>query len=385
VPHLPQVAQDQLKAFVDAMSNCTVVYTRSQSGRIPKSYDGPETYSAQFSANKFVQRADVPQLSQSGKRAVSHQEIAFDGATFYFGVPEIAEGDVPAVLFRFQPGDDTEPDRFAQRIQIPYFDAICLAYPKSVEALRQSKLRSLVLDAAATNGVSDIKAGTNDHILRVTVEIPDDVAIAMQNVDIEENRKRLNTGRNSQEFIDREMAMIGGSQKKDPKRIVTFVLDAQMGYAVIERTDLTEEGKTILHCENTDWKYYNDSGIWLPGVTVTSYFTFPSGLTEFFDKPLITYKCELRKIAFGVAESQVFSLDYSEPGTIVNDRSTAAAKSKPDHQVRTIVSATEDDLRAAAENARPKGGLIIVNMVVLLVVCVVCWLVRRRNRLVSKS
>jgi hypothetical protein len=266
----------------------------------------------------------------------------------------------------------------------PYLDAAGFYTPCSIADLEGfGAIQPLVLHYLRESEATIVQP-TNEMLL-VTFRVPDRVLASARDVDLEQRRKVLQSGRNSPEAVDREIENLRKMQGATPKRIITFILDPKYGYAPVGREERTPAGQRIVRIRSGLWKQYAPAGIWLPGQCVASYYTNPFALTDFADEPRLTVTLDLNRIEFRPKKAGSFVLDYRTPGTLIVDRSSPEARQAPSHQVLYTAPADGLSLRRMGEgvvqelNRTRFFAWMVANGVIMGIVVAVLW-IRRKNR-----
>ena len=383
--HLPSGVRERLQKNAAALSAVHLEYTKAQAGRLaPPQYDGPLQYSAYFDSGRFYQHRRAPERHHD-KSDVRLHEDAFDGKTFYFGEPDLGPsgGDIAAVVTKYAANDATDPECTSMHLlDFPYLNAagFCLAQTVAELATR-SRIESLVLQGRPETRRAGLEPVAGK--IRVSIRIPEPLSSGVEQIDLAQERKKLEGGRNSRAFIEKELAALEKMKNMARERVIDFLLDPELGYGVVERDDWTPAGNHIVHIVADQWKHYEAADVWLPGRCVESYFTSPFNLLEFSDQPVLTDTLQLERAEFG-PQNVAFALDYKKPGSQIVDRASLEARNSPDHQVSYMVAADEKVFRDAAGRALNASGgrphlWLWVNLGVL-VALVVALVVRQARR-----
>ena len=387
---LPPDVGEQLEKQAATMAAAHLEFSEEQAGAgVESFYGGPTIYSAYFDANRFYLRTEMHYPGESKRRV---HEDAFDGNIFYYGDPDRSDRTTPAILKKYMPGDATDSEQ-STPIYFRYFEAAGFYPPQCIGDLAAlHSIESLVLQYINLSESTKVeKEGGN---LTVTVHIPDPLLVRAQAVNLEMRRKSLllatRNGRdsgNEPEWVVKELSALKKMQSMVPKRTVRFVLDPKRGYGVVEREDLSAEGRRIVLVQAYKWRYYEDAGIWLPNRCVESYYTGRLALTEFYDRPHLTVTFQLNRVKFGHRENIPFALDYKKSGSLIVDRSTPEAQKEPGHEVVYTVAANGHLLRGSAidvlneMNRRRLAPIWIgLNVVIFGVVITVVYVRFKRKR-----
>jgi hypothetical protein len=389
---LPPAALAALEKQAAALAVVHLEYSEAKAGAVSQVYGRPTSYTADFDQNRFYQRREDANRNRGGlvdrlihgrfERAV--HEDAFSDGVCYSGEPRRGGGEFPAALAKYALDDRTDPDRSARFFDFPYLDAAGFYTPCSIADLEGFiALRPLVLHYLRESEATTIQS-TNEMLL-VTVQVPDRVLMSARDVDLENRRKMLQSGKNSPDAVNQEIENLRRMQGATPKRIITFILDPAHGYAPVEREERTPAGQRIVRIRSGSWKQYASSGIWLPGQCVAWYYTNPFALTDFSDEPRLTVSLDLNRIEFRPKKPCLSVLDYKTPGTLIVDRSSPEARQAPNHQVLYTAPADGQSLRRMGEgvvqelNRTRFFTWMAANSVIMGIVVMALW-IRRKNR-----
>jgi len=343
---LPKDVRIELEKQAAAMATIHIEYTVARSGDVGEIYGGPETDVVYFNFGRFYQRIDFPRRNLEGKVQHWIHENAFDGTVFYFGDPTYPVSGVAPRYTKYSSTDATDPNRRMRLFEFLYLDYAGFYVPGNVADLEEPDIEALVLHAVERGNLTRIdKVG---DLISVTVEIDDPILMAAKQTSLQRERKQLEGGRNSSEFVAGEIEILKKKQAMIPKRTVAFTLDSKLGYSVVERDEWTAAGQKIVEIRSEKWKYYERIGVWLPGRCVAAYRTNPLNLTQFSDQPSLILTADLKLVEFGSQHKVQFKLDYKEPGTIIADRTTPEARQRPNHQLEYTVAADGSVLRGIA-------------------------------------
>jgi hypothetical protein len=384
---LPPKLSDQFQKNATAMSAVHLEFTMSLSGTdVPPQYGGPSKYSASFDGGHYYLHREFLIRYQRIEREL--YEESFDGKIFYYGTPPRKNGagtDIAPVLDKYLLEDRTDPDRDSPRIDIPYLMAAGYYFASSVADLEKPSIKSLVLHDLSIGDKARVEQETD--LTRVTVVIPDPILEAVRRINLTEYRKAWEQGRNTREQVSNAVETMARMQRMEPKRTVTLLLDPKYGYGVVERVDSTLAGQRIVRVVADRWKYYEDARIWLPGRCTEDCYSIPPSLSKIYDHPIIIQTLQLDRVEFGPQRNVKFALDYSTPGSIIRDRTSAEARKMPRHVATYVVSADKKELRRAGDAALEEikhdwlSRFVIVNVGVVGVIALVVMIYLNRSRI----
>jgi Peptidase C39 family len=382
---LPAGVRAQLEKAALAMATSHLVYLESRES-VQETMNGETRYRSDINGDRFYYRYEQP--ATGSKPGTTYMEAAFDGRIVFTAW----RSPTFSVVTKFDLSDTTDPDQKLRLIEFPYPELIGFHIPDSPAGLRKAPgVQSLVLHYLAQS--ANTKIGETGEHLKVVVMVPDKVLIDAEKVNLKKERDRIAANARaldtnvSDSYIQQQLDLWRLKQKLRPERTVAFELDPKKGYALVGREEWTADGRRIVRVEPSEWKFYGAGGLWLPRRCVATYFTFPLGLTRFFDKPVLTVTYLLKQATFGPRTGVHFELDkrreYRRPGGWIVERGTPEARKAPDHQVTYIVSADGAHLRRAASEAaavrmsRGKRTLAVVALLFLLLP--VLWLFSRKG------
>lgn len=347
-PAIPTVIRKQLEEHASAMRLVYLEYTETQSGdNIPSSYGGPTAYVAYIATNQFYVQSSYLYPSERGARTI--HEDAFDGKFFYLGDPYDPVSNPVAVLQKYSPYDETDPNQ-SLPICFRYLESTGFLTPECISDLASFRaVESSVIHYLNYNNSTTIEKLDNHY--HVTVKFADPLLLRARNIDLEQERKKWAGGPNSPQSIAKRLDSLKKMQSMEPTRTAEFVLDPEHGYAVVQRKDFNSLGQLIVHREMDQWKYYESKSIWLPHRCTKSYHTDRFTLQDFSEKPRLAIVLKLNKCEFGDKPNCAFALDYRRAGTVVIERTTPEAQSRPDHAVNYTISANGSLLKDSAKSA----------------------------------
>jgi hypothetical protein len=373
---LPPGVREQLQKNAAAMSAVHLEYSRTreqvQATALPKAEGQPTvtTFSDYFDAGRFYQRS----LWRDGRQV---GECAWDGKFYYLGSPD-TPGDSLSSIMKFTADNSGDSDRNRIMIDTPYLIAAGYFRARALADLAKPSVQSLVLHDMGESVKTRIEQ-VGDK-LRITVLVSDPELVEARHIDLNEERRKYEGGRNSPELIAKEMKILEDMQKMEPKRTIAFLLDSRYGYGVIEREEWTAAGKRIAHLVAEEWKHYDGADVWLPTRCTES--SFMNSYTNISDRPVSSLTLQLKKVEFGPQGEVTFSLDkkanYKKPGSAITDRTSTK-------EVSYRVAADQETLLKVAEEAPLRDSSWVwfwvkVNLAVLGVFGIaflIFWRVRR--------
>lgn len=358
----PPEVSAQLERQAAAMQQIYLEFSESwiESGKSPSE---PNTYSVYFDGKRFYERNHFVR-QYNGKPQPHDHENGFDGILLYFGDLEQST-ERPAYLSKYSPEDSTDPDRIKKVLICPYVDAAGFYMPERVMELPSySGIESLVIRYLGQSLFTKVeKEGQN---IRLTVRAPDRYLSALRQMDLDQRTKELNRSASPAEFIAKRLEAYNRLRGLSPERSVTFLLDASHGYCIAEREESTAAGQRFVRYQSKNWKYYSETGIWLPAECLVYWYTDQDNFDTFSDEPILKTTLSLTSIRFRPQAKIQFALDqradYKRPGTVITDRSSPEARSKPLHQVSYTVAGDGVLLRGMAESVSKemKRGRLMV-------------------------
>lgn len=301
-------------------ANMGAVYLEFEERRLKRDADHPnavKTFFVTFAGNRFYERRHTVVL-ESGKQSTQDIDRAFDGEFVYVGDPKQSGRNDTAVLVKYSVDDITDPDRPKLLFQFPYLDAAGFYAPEYIPEVNGfSGIQSLVTHFLERGELKEV-TNTDDN-LRITMLV-------------------LRPSYNAQ-------------QPTNAARIISFLLNPNYGYAVIERDERTLGGQRIFHVVNQDWRHYESPDIWLPQQCTARYYVNEFNSQDPSDEPVSIISYRLNRISFGDKQAP-FALttfsEYSQRGTRISDRTLPEARSRADHTVSYTVAANGDLLRDSA-------------------------------------
>ena len=319
---------------------------------------GTATYSAYFEGKLFYYHRHAVSF-QNEKQTVQDSDWAFNGTVLSVGEPKQSMGSSHAYFVKYLVADTTEPLRAspAPLARFPPLKATGFYAPEHLSEIeRFSGVQPLVLHYFEQSDSTKVeKEGEN---LRVTAVIKDLFFTPQK------NRRTLAT---------------------TPERSISFLLDSKRGYGVVEREERLAAGQLIVRIQSEDWKYYDSVGIWLPKRCVSSYYTDPYNLDEFFNSPIFTITEQLNRVEFG-HQDVLFDLDsysdYRLAGTFVDERTTVEARKARNHVVTYVIAANGKLLRQSAESIMSRRRLFryFLVFVILALPPIILFFQHRRKR-----
>ncbi len=345
--------RDRLQKSATSVSRMFVKFEQTKSGSALGNYWGPSTFSVNFDSGRFLSLRKDTVREKDGRITTSFHEDSFDGKYFYFGTPKIEAGDIPAVVVKYLVSDSTDPKWRSHLIDIPYMGYAGFHVAQTIADLNTTLIESLVLRSMRESVKTSIEKV--DNRILVTTEIPDTAIIAMKGLDIEQERKNLESGKNSPEYIAQELQVIREIQSLEPRRVVKFLLDSRYNWGVVEREDYTLDGKLIVKVTASDWQFYDKADMWMPSHVTAVYYTYPSAPVKFTKDPLTTFSIHVKEINFAPPSDVAFQLDYRKPGSLVRDRSSPEARARTDREMSFRVSADGRTLQQSGREAPMEG------------------------------
>lgn len=250
-------------------------------------------------------------------------DVAFDGEVLWH-VSKRPTNEIPAAILRKTKIRNT-PDATSSFNQLywrfPYFDAAgiyCPPYPKDLRSFRM--LEPIVLRFLENNESFEV-SNEGEH-LRLHFVVDDWVLLNFREIDPQIFRKEIEGSSPVPEAKSNAVNSLVRAQTMHPKRSVSLLLDANHGYAPVEREDRTADGQLIARYKVEQWKFFEAPGIWLPEKCSIAYFTGPYSLDQFAPDPIQIVKLEL-KLADFEAREETFVLiedpNYRVAGNEVHD------------------------------------------------------------------
>lgn len=252
-------------------------------------------------------------------------ESSFDGQIFYLGQPQrvYEDGTSQPTLSKDLVSwlAETEPE--VKYMKTEYHDAIGLLLPTRMKDLQANKGGSEILLLLEMGGrlsvIEDVKLdGRRTTRVELVAENPE--RRDAERLDLVEREKLLRSGKNTEEFIRQELAVLKQMQELPETRVYVFYLDPQMQYAVRRREERYEDGTLLLQVNNNEFEQLQGRKVWLPKKCTLDYYTWP-GITGTYSKnPILSRVIEVSEFGLNPVPDKQFVLDYKTVGTLIFDR-----------------------------------------------------------------
>ncbi|MEX1228678.1 MAG: hypothetical protein WEB58_00465 [Planctomycetaceae bacterium] len=394
---LPEDVRSALQSNAEALSTVSIEYKvtkegqRQPEGLLQRSYVGPYEYWESARGEHFYQKTRYEHRDLStGEIVPETKETAFDGRVFYLGTRDSGSSRRLPLLVKYRASEEADSDSDKNQIlSSPWLDAAGFHVPSSPAEWGQGAgIESMLLHAVRLGKLISVETGMRDgrDVLHVHVEMPDPLIEQVKDVDFEHNRKLLESGKNSPELIEREMAVLRKLKSLEAKRTIQFILDPSRRYCVLERQELSAEGQVILTCSCDEFESFQDGRIWLPRRCIMYQQQHPAIFYTVHaadeDRPKLTVRTELVDIAFSVPDNVQFALNYDMPGTHILDRASPEAR-ESDRGVVTYTVSADGKIHDEMENnglGSTARTIIWVNIALLVMIAVIFAIRRVRSR-----
>lgn len=375
-PQIPLELRIALKREAHALQNFYAEYTETRTNKPANLPDNK--YWLYVDGGYFHHHQESETSFGTPITALHIREESFDGRIFYTGDIDKSPERLPhPLLIKYLVSDNTDPAHFQTMMHASIADAAGFYFPvRGTEMCENPLIIEPLLRRYLKQSISTT-VENRSNVCVVTVRVPDSYLLAMRQTSLEEARKCL-TGQ-PQAFLDRWTKAFKELQKMTPERIVTFVFDVQNGYRLQERREMTANGQLIFKVQSDMWKYFDEPKIWLPRRSVISYYTEPScTFASFSETPISAYTVNLNDVHFAHKDLP-FALNYTEPGTVIVDRTVRDARKRPGRAVVGTVTANGDQIRTSAGEAVSNRKPIawIVSLSVIVVGAIVFFLARK--------
>jgi hypothetical protein len=185
---------------------------------------------------------------------------------------------------------------------------------------------------------------------------------------LETNTKQAQSGRLSlqhkamvlrmQQQQEEMMRRIEERRKLPATRRYVFYLDPDLHYAV-RRFEQSYGPDTLLTRSNcSQFEQIPGRQLWLPRRVETELHEYNSVPETVFKEAFLFQVINVLAFDGGRVPDQTFALNYTEPGTIVSDRTDPAAANSRDRQISYMVPARLEDLPGVIERARRGENMV---------------------------
>jgi hypothetical protein len=410
---LPKNVEEALRANAAGLSPLTVYWTQTyqttrQADEVVKIvkrdkrvFFSPEKRRESWQDGMIYSWDEYVSPAKQGEYGAFHQEHAVNGILFTQGDPDTSINGKRwnPHLIKAQLDKSAKDNPDARYFSHEYFLASGFHLPASLSEVRATDVTSLVLYFLRSKDPSD--PCTIDqvklegwHLTRVSFLTDNWVQREAQNVDLVEYEKDMRKGPNSDEHIKLQLDAVQQLRSLPKKRALTFYLDPELNFAVRQREEGYEDGKTLVRCKCSSFKELSGRGVWLPQHCETSFFDYTELPKDFSPEPLLEQVIDVEKIETNSLPATQFVLDYHAPGTMVSDSTLPEADQSPDHAVSYTIPPSSQDLDSVIEEARerirnpensiPQGisplraTLILINVAIVVFIGIV--LARRQFR-----
>jgi hypothetical protein len=360
------------------------------------------------SADDFFRSERIVFRSQQGKYYESFQykrsplddhrdERAVDGTRFYTGNPSPTDQGQP-----LNPGLIIEPLFSANRVKQALFShwscpVLAPALPSSGYLAPQFAnesdspfLRSAVLSLAADGRVQSYEpsAAPSHPLVAITLEAPEPWGFRG---DMAEAEKAITSSGMRPESVAFQLNLLRmRGTLSFANRQYKFEVDPSLGYAVRTITESRASGEPLFRTKCGDFRRLPGSDAWFPGTCEVVAYTWETNPVFSAKDPLFKITYSLSDVKAGPFSDDNFVLNYSKPGTDVQDNTLKRANGQPG--VAYKIPANRDQLAQVIEQARgttfqqassSSSGrwfwLITLNAALVIVLAIV-WFVRARAR-----
>jgi hypothetical protein len=395
-PVLPADVQAVLKTNASLFSSVLITGKRSRRFLAPaetvlKQFQTNETeadftntlhFELRFKGARFRESREYPHGNSYVHDLLS--EISFDGIEYRIGDKEIKDTSNSLVTI-FTPGIATEvgklrnrADSFA-RMQFWYLRETGFTGPQTLLALGQPVVSTI--SSAADHGeiVAVKRAGGGDGtMLEIIIEQPEPWQ-SRETFDIETHPafvQLLNGTDKLQMRLERERRQLA-----EKPRVIRFLLDRTLGYAVREKWESRKEsGETMFHTKNSDFVQVTPDGVWMPKRCVVESYAYDTAPLLIAPEPLYETVIQMDQCEPGDFDDDQFRIWYDIPGvSVVDYTSPKATVENPD---RYRVPAAVDDSPKERSTSGRTGLLITLN--VLLIAVWIGWLYSRSRKKSTK-
>lgn len=313
-------------------------------------------------------------------------QVAFDGTNVYIGHPSIpVPGKTPTVhtISRLTLSNST---RGTWAVNPDFLTGMGIRVPLSAADLRKDVLQSDIA-ALLETGARVLDAAN------VSVEGRPLIRIVLQAEDPEHARAMRMTRANieagargslmSKSDIEALIAKAEMERAMPEFRQYIFELDPSLNGAVCTREERAG-GHLLQHTRNGDFRQCGASGLWIPMVSMTQYYTSSDLLPgRYFDRPILVRNIKVVDFSISHVPKEDFALDFSQPGTRViqsgpNGVSTVYVVPASSEELDRVLASSD-----VAGAMHPWRRLILWAVVFVLVsLCGflgVAWLLRRKS------
>jgi hypothetical protein len=316
------------------------------------------------------------------------REAAIDGKCLYIGV---RNGSQPVIFKRFIPKAIQDAPTGAD-VEVGYFKAAGLPLPWKMQEWAEPRAKSEILRLLEQGGrldrVSSVRVDDHD-LMKVEITADNPTRKRAEQIsrtpetgirsDTPEKRKEL------QGRIEQQLATPTNCK-------MVFFLDPTLQYAVRQWEEWYEPATLLRRCTASGFQKLSGRNVWLPQRCQVDHFTFDTIPDVFTTEPLVSEVFEVSKISLERVPDTSFVINYTEPGTRVNDGTLADAKRDQYGYTRYEIPAQAEDLARVIEIAKkggpaalPTAGLwnyrvfIALNAVIAFA-CAVFFILHRRKR-----
>lgn len=277
-------------------------------------------------------------------------ERSFDGQVYYSGSQyskkQCLLKQLPAKLAKTNLDNE-------HLIRTDYFDAAGLRLPIRARDMQANKNSvSEILFLLETGGHLSLLKETEFDGQRMTlVEVIADNQDRRraEGKDIAELEEFLRSGKNTEEYIQHELAVNRQMRDLPENKVYRFYLDPQKKYAIVRREERYEDGRLLLQVNNKDFVKLSGRELWLPRKSTVNYYKRPG--SDYFEKPILSREIEVTELNLDAIPDTQFTLDYRMPGTIITDDTL------PGKAISFIIPAEAELLDALIEEVLPDSGI----------------------------
>jgi hypothetical protein len=289
-------------------------------------------------------------------------EFAFDRSVLYMGRPhKISKTPMDSpMLHKILPKNDHPDGSYAS---LEYMHAAGIRLPTRVKDLvgawhPQSEILALLAEGGQVQMTGSAKV-EGRSLVRVQLTAKD-LTLQGTKEDLSklERTVRLREGI-TEEGVQRELTTARRrGERSAPLRRHDFYLDPERGYAV-RRLEITDEaGRLLMRSDCTDHEHLTGRTVWLPRRCRMEVYCIGEMLDEetmmprAFGSPLYVNHFEVSKLDLQPWPDERFELNYTMPGTQVNDGTLPEVKGRSG--VRYTIPANSNELDTVVEEARRK-------------------------------
>jgi hypothetical protein len=177
--------------------------------------------------------------------------------------------------------------------------------------------------------------------------------------------------------LERERRQLAGKQ-----RVIRFLLDSTLGYAVQEKWESRKEsGETMFHTKNSDFVQVTPDGVWMPKRCVVESYAYDTAPLLIAPEPLYETVIQMDQCEPGDFDDDQFRIWYDIPGVSVVDYTSP--KATLENPVRYSVPASVDEPPKQPSRDGRTGWLITLN--VLLIAAWIGWRYSRSRKKSAKA